>query len=82
MTGVQIFLLGLYVPLSVALAAYGIHRAHMLFEYLRVRKNNPKPEGTLEEWPTLLVQIPVFNEKTVVNRIIHAVAEFDYPRDK
>ena len=82
MTGVQIFLLGLYVPLSVALAAYGIHRAHMLFEYLRTRKNNPEPEGTLEDWPTLLVQIPVFNEKAVVNRIVHAVAELDYPRDK
>ncbi|MEM8884729.1 MAG: glycosyltransferase [Planctomycetota bacterium] len=82
MTGVQIFLLGLYVPLSVLLAAYGIHRAHMLFEYLRTRKNNPKPEGTLEDWPTLLVQVPVFNEKAVVNRIIHALADLDYPRDK
>ncbi len=82
MTGIQIFLLGLYVPLSVLLAAYGIHRAHMLFEYLRVRKNNPSPEGKLDGWPTVLVQIPVFNERAVVRRIIEQIAKLDYPRDK
>ena len=82
MTAIQILLLGLYVPLSVLLAAYGIHRAHMLFEYLRCRKNNPSPEGELDGWPTMLVQIPVFNERAVVRRIIETMAELDYPRDK
>jgi cellulose synthase/poly-beta-1,6-N-acetylglucosamine synthase-like glycosyltransferase len=81
-TGIQILLLGLYVPLSVLLAAYGIHRAHMLFEYLRTRKMNPMPEGKLEEWPTLLVQIPVFNERAVVRRIVDALSKLDYPRDR
>ena len=78
----EIILLVLYTPLSLALAAYGIHRAHMLFEYLRTRKDNPEPEGTLDEWPTMLVQVPVFNEKAVVNRVLDALAKMDYPRDR
>jgi len=78
----QILLLGLYVPLTCLLALYGLHRADVLFAYLRVRKKNPVPNGTWKELPTVLVQLPVYNERTVVRRVLGAVARFDYPRDK
>jgi cellulose synthase/poly-beta-1,6-N-acetylglucosamine synthase-like glycosyltransferase len=32
--------------------------------------------------PTVTIQIPVYNERFVVGRVIHAVARLDYPRDK
>ena len=82
MTVFQILLLGLSVPLSCLLCIYGLHRAHMLLAYLGVRDKTPAPEGELEEWPTVLVQVPVFNERAVVLRILEAVARIDYPRDK
>ncbi len=82
MTVAQVFLLALYVPMTLLLACYGLHRAHMVIEYLRTRKDNPVPPPDPDEWPTLLVQIPVFNERAVVRRILGAVAQFDYPRDK
>ena len=82
MTIPQILLLGLYVPLSCLLCLYGLHRAHMLFAYLRCRNDNPQPEGELKELPTVLIQVPVFNERSVVVRIMDAVAAIDYPRDK
>ncbi len=81
-TVAQILLLGLYVPLSVLLAAYGMHRAHMLYCYLRTRRANPAPEGELAALPSVLVQIPVFNERAVVRRVLDAVAGLDYPRDR
>ncbi|MEE8106821.1 MAG: glycosyltransferase [Planctomycetota bacterium] len=82
MTVSQILLLALYVPLACLLMLYGVHRVHILVEYLRTRKNNPLPEGTLKEWPTVLVQVPIYNERAVVRRILGAVGKFDYPRDK
>jgi cellulose synthase/poly-beta-1,6-N-acetylglucosamine synthase-like glycosyltransferase len=82
LTAFQILLLALYVPMTLLLACYGIHRVHMLVEYLIVRKKNPSPEGELAELPTILVQIPVFNEREVVTRILTAVDAIDYPREK
>jgi cellulose synthase/poly-beta-1,6-N-acetylglucosamine synthase-like glycosyltransferase len=34
------------------------------------------------EWPPVTIQLPIYNEKHVVERLIDAVAAFDYPRDK
>jgi len=78
----QILLLGLYLPMTVLLACYGIHRVVMVIEYLAVRRRNPSPEGRLVELPRILIQIPVFNEREVVKRILGAVARLDYPREK
>ncbi|MFQ5844038.1 MAG: glycosyltransferase [Planctomycetota bacterium] len=80
MTAWQLLLLGLYVPLAALLTLYGVHRVHMLVSYLWHRRRNPSPNGVLRRLPTVLVQIPVFNERTVVERILKAVARFDYPR--
>ncbi|MHC4957302.1 MAG: glycosyltransferase [Planctomycetota bacterium] len=82
MTIFQILLLGLYVPLSCLLCIYGLHRAHMLLSYLRVRNHGPETPELPDELPTILVQVPVFNERSVVDRILGAVAELDYPHDK
>ena len=41
----------------------------------------PEPP-TPAEWPAVTVQLPVFNELHVVERLIDAVAAMDYPRDR
>ncbi len=35
-----------------------------------------------QEWPFVTVQLPIFNEKYVIERLIDAVADFDYPKDR
>jgi cellulose synthase/poly-beta-1,6-N-acetylglucosamine synthase-like glycosyltransferase len=82
LTPFQALLLSLYVPMSLVLAVYGLHRVHMVFGYLRARRRNPRPEGRLKELPSVLVQVPVFNERAVVRRVLEAVARLDYPRDR
>ncbi|MHC4731222.1 MAG: glycosyltransferase, partial [Planctomycetota bacterium] len=82
MTPFQVLLLSLYVPMSLVLAVYGLHRVHMVFAYLRARRRNPQPEGELKELPSVLVQVPVFNERAVVRRVLEAVARLDYPQDR
>src|SRR6476646_10831244 len=40
------------------------------------------PAPTLTEWPTVLVQLPLFNERYVVERLIDVVVALDYPVDR
>ena len=54
--------------------------AFVIGRELRAALNRP----TVEEanLPTVTVQLPLFNEATVVERLLDAVARFDYPADK
>ncbi len=36
----------------------------------------------LDEYPFVTVQLPIFNELYVVERLIDSIAEFDYPKDR
>jgi cellulose synthase/poly-beta-1,6-N-acetylglucosamine synthase-like glycosyltransferase len=50
-----------------------------------LRAGRPMPGGTSEielAWPAVTVQLPVYNERNVVERLIDRVAELDYPRDR
>jgi glycosyltransferase involved in cell wall biosynthesis len=49
----------------------------------RLRKAAPAPPAIDEgDWPTVLVQLPLYNERYVVERLIDAVAALDYPADR
>lgn len=47
------------------------------------RRSAPAPEGLLPaDLPRVLIQLPLYNEPNVVARVVHAVAAFDWPRDR
>jgi cellulose synthase/poly-beta-1,6-N-acetylglucosamine synthase-like glycosyltransferase len=69
----------IYLLCLGALTIYGMHRVALLL-WIR-RKEKPIPAG-LEGWtPTVLVQLPIFNEPHVVARLIDAAARMDWPLD-
>lgn len=61
---------------------FGLVQCHLTLSY---RKNAlPEqniPEGRVVSWPVVTVQLPVYNEKYVVERLIDCIAAFDYPRE-
>ena len=72
-----------YFIVMIVLAAYGIHRYTMCYQYFRYRKNyNPHPPRHFEELPPVTVQLPIFNEQFVIDRLIDAVCAMEYPREK
>jgi len=75
-------LLGLYFSCLLALAAFGCHRWYLVALYLRYRRHQPRPASRFRELPTLTVQLPLYNELYVVERLIDAVCALDYPRDR
>ena len=75
---------GAYLGILGLLAIYGFHRSMLTYLFFKTRNNRPRPQAHFreEELPTVLVQLPLFNERYVCERLIDAVTRFDYPRDK
>src|ERR1700687_4634039 len=73
-----------YLTLIILLSFYGIHRYWILYLYFRYYKwAKPAPVPPLPEMlPMVTVQLPVFNERYVVERLIEAVCRLDYPKDR
>ncbi len=67
---------------AILLAVYGANALLLAILYLRRRQERPPEPPTPTEWPAVTVQLPVFNELHVVERLIDAVAAMDYPRDR
>lgn len=77
-------LLAFYLLTLCGLTYYGAHRAHMVLLDRRHRGQGPKaPLGPDDaELPVVTVQLPLYNERYVVERLIDAVARLDYPQDR
>ncbi|GIV50159.1 MAG: glucosyltransferase [Candidatus Kapaibacterium sp.] len=72
-----------YVASLIVLFAFGIHSLVMLYYYRRTASQSPTPPvEMLDPLPVVTVQLPIYNEVYVVERLLDAVAQLDYPRDK
>jgi len=74
-------LLGFHLCLWLLLAVYGAHRLHLLRLYRRAGIGRPTPPEP-SSWPSVTIQLPVFNERYVIERLLDAAAAIDYPRDR
>ncbi|HVJ28341.1 MAG TPA: cellulose synthase family protein [Vicinamibacterales bacterium] len=82
MTPTETLILVLYFFVLSILAIYGWHRYYLVYLYMKNKDNAPAPLPPLapEELPRVTVQLPIFNEMYVADRLIGAVCELDYPR--
>src|SRR6266566_9131222 len=71
-----------YLSTLIGLSAYGIHRYFIIYLYLKNRKRPPKPSRYFEQLPKVTVQLPIFNEVYVVERLLRSVSKLDYPRER
>jgi len=80
----QTLIIILYLFTLGVLALYGVHRSALLLAYLRHRRERSLPSGRFEETglPLVTVQLPMFNEMFVADRLIDAASRIDYPADR
>jgi len=76
------FVLVCYFSILIILCIYGMHRIEITRAFLRHRRPVATPPNRFDELPRVTVQLPVYNEKFVIERIIEAAAALDYPRDR
>ncbi len=83
---VNAFDLALLIPyfiVLIILAAYGFHRYQLVWMYYRHKKNKiTAPESHFDELPNVMIQLPIFNEQFVVDRLVDAICKIEYPREK
>src|ERR1700730_16713432 len=69
-----------YFLVMAVLAMYGLHRYALVYNYFKHRKNVAGPLPEMASFPKVTVQLPIYNERYVIDRLVDAIAQFDYPR--
>src|SRR5689334_11911163 len=71
-----------YFTILVILSVYGLHRYETMRVYFKHRKKLPKePVARFNELPRVTVQLPLYNERFVVERLLEETIKLDYPRE-
>src|SRR3990172_6927103 len=81
MSPIEITVIVAYVAVLLVLSVYGSHRYYMAWLYYRHKFRLPTPRCRFDALPRVTVQLPIFNELYVVNRLIEAVCRLEYPLD-
>ncbi len=71
-----------YLSVLIGLSGYGLHRYFIVYLFLKNRDRPPQPLAHFDELPVVTVQLPLFNEIYVVERLLKSVSALDYPRDR
>ncbi len=87
LNGFDLCLLIPYFIVMVILAFYGIHRYQLVWLYYRNKKkaskwSEPVAQFDPEQLPFVTIQLPIFNEQFVIERLIEACCRLNYPRDR
>jgi cellulose synthase/poly-beta-1,6-N-acetylglucosamine synthase-like glycosyltransferase len=81
MTPSETLILATYFFVLVILAVYGWHRYYLVYLYMKNKSRYPVPAGVQDALPTVTIQLPIFNEMYVADRLIDAVCQIEYPRE-
>ena len=80
------FVLSIYVIALFYITFYCLLQFHLLFYYKKyqVKQSLLAEVKTMDEndLPFVTIQLPIFNEMYVVERLIDNIVKFDYPKDK
>jgi cellulose synthase/poly-beta-1,6-N-acetylglucosamine synthase-like glycosyltransferase len=81
MTPLETVTLVAYFFILSILGIYGWHRYYLVYQYMKNRDRVPGPPPPMPDPPVVTIQLPIFNEMYVVDRLIDAVCAIDYPRE-
>ncbi len=76
------FILSLYFLSLSILFGFGIHGLVLLIYYRKTSKETPKELLIPKDLPQVTIQLPMYNEMYVVERLIKSVCNIEYPKDK
>jgi cellulose synthase/poly-beta-1,6-N-acetylglucosamine synthase-like glycosyltransferase len=78
----QNLLLTIYYVLLGVVTAVMLYRALLIVRYYRMPKGDEEPKERFPEEPVVTVQLPIFNEQFVVERLLESVCALDWPRER
>src|SRR5215212_5011485 len=81
MTPSETLTLTAYFFVLIILAVYGWHRYYLVYLYMKYHDREPKTGPLPNPLPIVTIQLPLYNEMYVADRLIEAVCAIDYPRE-
>lgn len=76
------FFASLYFAGMLFVFLYSLAQGHLLFHFLKaLKKQNQASSTEIKTLPKVTVQLPIYNEQYVVERLIDAAAQLNYPRE-
>ena len=81
MTLAETLTLAAYFFVLIILAFYGWHRYYIVYLYMKNRDKQAKPGPQLSPLPVVTLQLPLYNEMYVADRLVESVCGIDYPRE-
>ena len=83
MEALAYFFVLVYVAALLFITLYALFEFQLLFYYFKkYRKLKSFKPATVTEWPNVTIQLPLFNELYVVERLIDDICKIDYPSDR
>lgn len=64
------------------LISYGLIQIHLVYNYVSLKKTSKEGFQHFSDHPFITVQLPVYNEPLVIERLIDTVTGFNYPIDR
>ena len=79
----DIYFMFVYFGILGLLSVYGVYRYRLVYLFLRYQRHKPRPKARFApgRLPRVTVQLPLFNEMYVAERLIEAVIKLEYPRE-
>jgi cellulose synthase/poly-beta-1,6-N-acetylglucosamine synthase-like glycosyltransferase len=81
-----LFIISIYILALLFILLYSLSQANLVYNYLmHKRKSSTNKQSQVSDYkslPYITVQLPVYNERYVVERLIDSVAVLNYPKDK
>lgn len=75
-------LIGIYFLGMLFILGYALAQGHLLIHFIKAKKEQASsPKLTLSTFPKVTIQLPIFNELYVVDRLLEATAKMNYPGD-
>jgi cellulose synthase/poly-beta-1,6-N-acetylglucosamine synthase-like glycosyltransferase len=72
-----------YFAILAVLSVYGVHRFEVIWTYFKHRRKVlSEPRIRFAERPPVTIQLPIYNERYVVERLIEEVLKIEYPKDR
>ncbi len=72
----------LYILSLLYIFLFSLGQLHLTLIYIRSKLKVEPATPPLEHFPAVTIQLPIYNEKYVVDRLLEAVSKFNYPKDK
>lgn len=78
----NLIVFGIYFPILTSISLLIIYKIKLLLCYLIFKNRHPKPLKRFDDIPFVTIQLPLFNEANVVERLLESAVSVNFSKEK